>query len=339
MRGRLGSIIMKDCYRILVTGGAGFIGSHIVDRLLREGFEVTVIDNFSTGRLENIAPYLGRKDFRLVRGDIRDFSLVKNIMKDVDVVFHEAAFVGLTISLEDPVLVNDVNVTSTLYLLKASVDSNVKRFVFASSAAVYGETTSHLMVENMLPAPTSPYGVSKLAAESYTRSFYKAYGLETVALRYFNVYGPRQSFDIQTGYGGVIALFLNRLMKNMDLKVYGDGEQTRDFVYVRDVVEANMLALNRKSSLGEIFNIGSGSRTTVNHVAQVLKDSLNKKDIKNVYVDPRLGEFRHVYADISKARRILSYVPRFSFEQGIADLVEWCKTQWSPIDKKEIGTV
>lgn len=334
---KLDPIVMTKNYsRILVTGGAGFIGSHIVDRLLKEGFEVIVIDNFSTGRQENLAAYLGRKDFRLVRGDIRDFSLVKSIMTDADAVFHEAAFVSLTNSLEDPVLVNEVNVTSTLNLLKASVDSNVKRFVFASSAAVYGETTSPLMVEGMLPAPTSPYGVSKLAAESYTRSFYKAYGLETVALRYFNVYGPRQSFDIQTGYGGVIALFLNRLMKNMDLIIYGNGEQTRDFVYVQDVVEANMLALNRKNSVGEIFNIGSGCRTTVNQVAQALKDSLNKKDVKNVCVDPRLGEFTHVYADISKARRMLNYVPQFSFEKGIANLVEWCKTQCSPIDIKNL---
>jgi nucleoside-diphosphate-sugar epimerase len=182
----------------------------------------------------------------------------------------------------------------------------------------------------MLPMPTSPYGVSKLAAESYAHSFYKAYGLETVALRYFNVYGPRQSFDIQSCYGGVITLFLNRLMKNTELVIYGDGEQTRDFVYVQDVVEANMLALNSKNAVGEFLNIGSGDKTSVNQVAQVVKDSLNKKDIKNVYVDPRRGEFKDVHADINKAKRLLNYAPRFSLKLGIADLVEWYKTQWSP---------
>ena len=179
----------KNFRNVLVTGGAGFIGSHLVDRLLREGVEVTVIDNFSKGHLENIASHLERKDFHLVKGDIRNFNLVKDVLKNIDAVFHEAAFVSVVLSIENPVLVNDVNVTSTLNLLKASVDSNVKRFVFASSAAIYGETKSPLMVEDMLPTPTSPYGVSKLAAESYMRAFYKTYGLETVALRYFNVYG------------------------------------------------------------------------------------------------------------------------------------------------------
>ena len=325
----------KTCRNVLVTGGAGFIGSHLVDRLLREGFEVTVIDNFSKGRLENIAPYLGRKDFHLVKGDIRDFNLVKDIMKEVDAVFHEAAFVSIVLSIEDPVLVNDVNVTSTLNLLKASVDSNVKRFVFASSAAIYGETKSPLMAEDMLPGPTSPYGVSKLAAESYTRSFYKTYGLETVVLRYFNVYGPRQSFDIQSSYGGVITLFLNRLIRNMDFVIYGDGEQTRDFVYVQDVVEANMLALNGKNAVGESFNIGSGCRTTVNQVAQTIKNSFNRNDIKNLYADHRPGEVKHGYADINKARMMLNYAPRFSFKQGIADLVAWHKTQLRLTDIKD----
>jgi nucleoside-diphosphate-sugar epimerase len=311
---------------VLVTGGAGFIGSHIVDRLLQEGFEVTVIDNFSKGRIENISAHLQRKDFHLVKGDIRDLNLIKKTLKDVDAIFHEAAFVSVLLSIEDPILVNDVNLTSTLNLLKASIDSNVKRFVFASSAAVYGFPKVPLISETMIPEPTSPYGVSKLAAESYIRSFYKTYGLETVSLRYFNVYGPRQSFDIQSGYGGVITLFLNRLIRNMEPIIYGDGEQTRDFVYVQDIVEANMLALKRKDAVGE-FNIGSGCRTTVNQVALTIKKSLNRTDIKNSYANVRPSEVKHGYADISKARCILDYAPRFSFEQGIEDLVEWYKTQ------------
>lgn len=311
--------------RILVTGGAGFIGSHIVGRLLDESYDVTVIENFSKGKMENLAPFQGRADIHIVKGDIRDLKLVRRVMNDVDAVFHEAAFVSIVLSIEDPLLVHDVNVTSTLNLLKAAADSNVKRFVFASSAAVYGEPSSPLMVEDMPTAPTSPYGVSKLAAESYTRSFYKTYGLETVVLRYFNVYGPRQSFDIQSGYGGVITLFLQRLAKNMNLTIYGDGEQTRDFVYVEDVVEANILSLHSQNAVGGFFNIGSGCRTSVNELVQVLRDSL-KKDIQVVYADPRPGEVKHGYADIDKAKSTLGYVPRFNFKEGIARLIDWQHT-------------
>jgi UDP-glucose 4-epimerase len=309
--------------KILVTGGAGFIGSHIVGRLLDESYDVTVVDDFSKGRMENLAPYEDRKDLHIIRGDIRDSDLVKSLMPDIDVVFHEAAFVSVLLSIENPLFVHDVNVTSTLNLLKAAADSNVKRFVFASSSAVYGETTSPLMVEDMPPAPTSPYGVSKLAAENYTRSFYKTYGLETVALRYFNVYGPRQSFDINSGYGGVITLFLQRLAKNMDLIIYGDGEQTRDFVYVQDVVEANMLAINSKNVVGEFFNIGSGSRATVNEVVQALKNSLGMKHIRTVYAEPRPGEVKHGYANIDKAKTTFGYSPKVSFKEGIKRLVDW----------------
>jgi len=319
--------VTKRYSRILVTGGAGFIGSHIVDRLLNEGFDVTVIDNLFMGHLENIAHNQNKSEFHYVKGDIRDFDLVKNTMKDIDAIFHEAAFVSVTLSLQNPMLVNDVNVSGTLNLLKAAVDLNVKRFIFASSAAVYGETPTPRRGEEIPPEPAQPYGVSKLAAEAYTRSFCKSYGLETVALRYFNAFGPRQSFDIQCVYGGVIAIFLNRLVRNMAPIIYGDGEQTRDFVYVQDIVEANMLALNSKNAVGEFFNIGSGTETSVNKAAQVLKDGLNKRDIKNVYMDARAGELKRGYADISKANRMLNYAPRFSFEKGIADLVSWYSKQ------------
>lgn len=313
----------KRYSRILVTGGAGFIGSHIVDRLLGEGFDVTVLDNLSMGNLENIAQHKGKKEFHFVKGDIRNFDLVRNTVKDIDAVFHEAAFVSVTLSLEDPMLVNDVNVTGTLNLLKAAVDLNVKRFILASSAAVYGETATPRKGEEIPPEPAQPYGVSKLAAESYTRSFYGSYGLETVALRYFNVFGPRQRFDIQSPYGGVITIFVNRLIRNMAPIIYGDGEQTRDFVYIRDLVEANMLALNSKNAAGDFFNIGTGIETSINKVAEALKNSLNKKDIKNVYAENRPGELKRGYADISKAKKALNYAPKFSFEQGIAELVKW----------------
>ena len=309
--------------KILVTGGAGFIGSHIVDRLLNEGFEVTVIDNLDTGRLENFANHQSRKEFHLIKGDIRDFGLINELMKDVDVVFHEAALASVVFSVQNPILTNDINVTGTLNLLKASSDLHVKRFIYASSAAVYGDTQSPIKREDMNPNPTSPYGVSKLAAENYVKLFHKLYGLETVSLRYFNVYGPRQRFDIQCAYGGAITIFTNRLLKNMPPIIYGDGEQTRDFVYIQDVIEANILALNNKNAAGEVFNIGTGKNISINQIAEILKDKMNRKNLKNIYADPRPTDIRHGYADITKAKKILGYSPKFSIEEGLTKLVKW----------------
>jgi nucleoside-diphosphate-sugar epimerase len=316
----------KRYSKALVTGGAGFIGSHLVDRLLREGFEVTVLDNLTSGNMQNMPSDCAEGDFRFVKGDIRDLSLVRETTKDIDVVFHQAAFVSVTLSVKNPLLANDVNVSGTLNLLKASLDSGVKRFVFASSAAVYGETPSPMKGEDLIPQPSSPYGVSKLAAEGYVRSFYTVYGLETVSLRYFNVYGPRQSFDIDCAYGGVITIFLNRLLRDMSPMIFGDGEQTRDFVYVGDVVESNILALGCKNAAGDFFNIGTNERISVNLVAKVLKHLLKKEDVKNVYADPRPGDIQHVYADTTKAKRILGYSPEFSLEEGLAELIKWHTT-------------
>jgi len=244
-------------------------------------------------------------------------------MKDMDAVFHEAALASVTFSVKNPILSNDINVGGTVNLLKASSDLGVKRFIFASSAAIYGDTNSPLKKEDTILNPLSPYGVSKLAAEKYVQVFYRAYGLETVSLRYFNVYGPRQSFDIQGAYGGAITIFTNRLAKNMPPIIYGDGEQTRDFVYIQDVVNANMLALNSKKAAGEVFNIGTGKKSSVNEVAEVLKDTMNKKDLKNVYADPRPTDIRHGYADINKAKKILGYDPKFSIKEGLIELVKW----------------
>jgi len=309
--------------RILVTGGAGFIGSHIVDRLLNEGFEVTVIDNLATGHLKNIAHHQDNKKLHFIKVDIRDFTLVKETMKDVDMVFHEAALASVTLSVENPILTNDINVTGTLNLLKASSDLHVKRFIYASSAAVYGDTPSPQKREDMTPNPTSPYGVSKIAAENYVKLFHKVYGLETVSLRYFNVYGPRQRFDIQSAYGGAITIFTNRLLKNMPPIIYGDGEQKRDFVYIQDVIEANMLALNSKKAVGEVFNIGTGTNATVNQVANTLQEILNIKNLKPIHTSPRPTDIRHGYADISKAKKILGYNPKFFIKEGLTELVNW----------------
>ncbi len=313
----------KNRSRILVTGGAGFIGSHLADRLLNEGFVVTILDNLDTGRLENIVNNEGREEFRFVKGDILDFSMIKDTLKDIDAVFHEAALASVTLSVQNPILTNNINVTGTLNLLKASSDLGVKRFVYASSAAVYGDTPSPQKNEDMTPNPTSPYGASKLAAENYVKLFHKVYGLETVSLRYFNVYGPRQRFDIQSAYGGAITIFANRLLRNLPPIIYGDGEQTRDFVYIQDVVEANVLALNTKNAAGEVFNVGTGTSVSVNQVAQTLKEKMNRKDLESIYADPRPTDIRHGYADISKAQKILGYDPKFSFEEGLTELVNW----------------
>lgn len=322
--------MVKNYLRVLVTGGAGFIGSHLVDRLFKEDFEVTIIDNFDTGRLENIAPHQENKRFNFIKGDIRDFNLVKKLIKDVDAVFHEAALASVTLSVKNPLLANDVNVTGTLNLLKASSDLHVKRFIFASSAAVYGDTPIPQKREDMTLNPKSPYGVSKLAAENYVRLFNKVYGLETVSLRYFNVYGPRQRFDIKSTYGGAITIFTNRLLRNLPPVVYGDGKQTRDFVYVDDVIEANMLALNKVKAAGEVFNIGTGNSISVNQIAETLKEVMNKKDLKNIYDPPRPTDVKHGYADINKAKKILGYTPKFSFKEGLAQLVKWYTTNRHP---------
>lgn len=311
---------MTDYSRIVVTGGAGFIGSHLVDRLLTEGSEVTIIDSFETGQAQNVSCH---NNLQVIRGDIRDYALIKRTLKGADAVFHEAALASVVLSIRDPTIANEINVAGTLNLLKASLDLGVKRFVYASSAAVYGNTNRVQKKEDMPLSPTSPYGVSKLAAEKYVEIFHELYGLETISLRYFNVYGPRQRFDEKWAYGGVISIFLDRLLRNMPPVIYGDGKQTRDFVYVKDVVEANMLALRRNDAVGETFNIGTGKRITVNKVAQLLKRMTSKENLENVYSDSRLGDVRHGYADISKAKRILNYGPKFSMERGLEELVNW----------------
>jgi nucleoside-diphosphate-sugar epimerase len=313
----------KDYSRILVTGGAGFIGSHQVDRLLSESFEVTVIDDLSTGQAGNIARHKDRKGFGFIRGDIRDFKLVKKITKDVDAVFHEAALTSVPLSVKNPVLTNDINVTGTLNLLKASSDLHVKRFIYASSCAIYGNTPPPQKNEDMAPNPTSPYGTSKLAAENYVKLFHELYGLETISLRYFNVYGPRQNFSINGNEGGVITIFLNKMLRNTPPVTYGDGEQTRDFVHVQDVVEANMLALNSKSAAGEAFNIATGAKVSVNQMTDTLKEILNRKNLETIHTPPRTGDIRHIYADISKAEKVLGFHPKNTLKEGLMTLVDW----------------
>jgi len=304
------------CEKALVTGGAGFIGSHIVDRLLEDGVGVVVLDDLSGGNVANIRHHLGKEGFRFVQGDIRDSGLVKEVVSGVDVVFHYAALVSVQQSVADPVLVNDVNVAGTLNVLTAALDSGVRRFVYASSCAVYGDSDSLPIREDHPVNPISPYGVSKLAAEGYVRTFSSS--LQTVCLRDFNVYGPRQA---QNEYSGVITRFLTNLNQNRPLEIFGDGEQTRDFVHVKDVVEANLLALKEECVPGEVFNIASGEATTINQLAETLV-GIASGNVEFVHKNPRVGDIRHSYADISKAEKRLCYKPTVTLREGLRELVE-----------------
>jgi len=308
-----------DFSEILVTGGAGFIGSHIVDRLLDEGFKVRVLDNLSTGDKKNLAQHQNKKSFQFIEGDIRNFDLVKKTVKGVDAVFHEAALVSVTRSVENPLLSNEINVTGTVNLLKACVDAHVKRFVYASSCAVYGDTETLPNHENLAPKPLSPYAVEKLAAENYAKVFHNVYGLETVSLRYFNVYGPRQKYG---PYSGVISIFINRLLENKPPIICGDGKQTRDFINVKDVVEANMLALSKREAVGEVFNISTGEATAINKLTETIQKIMEKTDLKPVHAEPRPGDIKHSYGDITKARRNLKYEPKVQLEKGLSELVK-----------------
>jgi nucleoside-diphosphate-sugar epimerase len=304
---------------VLVAGGAGFIGSHIVDKLIDADAKVTVIDNLYTGQLENIEQHKQNKNFRFVKGDVCNLPLVKETVNGVDFVINVAAVVSVPRSIKDPLLVNEVNVKGTLNLLKASVDGHVKRFIQASSASVYGDAQTLPVCEDFAPKPLSPYAVSKLAADNYAAVFHQVYGLETVCLRYFNVYGPRQA---NNPYSGAITIFANDLLGSRPPKIFGDGEQTRDFVFVEDVASANLLALTERSAVGEIFNIATGEATTINKLVQTLQEIMGKRNLKPVYEAPRCGDVRHSCASIEKAKTLLGYEPVFSLEKGLKVLVQ-----------------
>jgi nucleoside-diphosphate-sugar epimerase len=309
-----------DFSKILVTGGAGFIGSHIVDRLLYEGIKVKVLDNISTGEKNNLVHHQNNKSLEFIVGDIRDFDLVRKLVKDVDAVIHEAALVSILRSIEDPLLSNEINVRGTLNLLKACADAHIKRFVLASSCAVYGDSETLPNHENAIPMPLSPYAVDKLAIENYAKVFHKVYGLETVSLRYFNVYGSRQKYG---PYSGVISIFIKRILENKPPIIFGNGNQTRDFVNIKDVVEANILALSNTNVAGKVFNIGTGRPTKINKLAVTIQEILGKDILKPVHTKDRLGNIRHSYGDITNAKQILEYVPQFNLINGLENLVEW----------------
>jgi len=311
-----------NCNKALVTGGAGFIGSHIIDRLLERDFDVKAVDNLSSGRLENIDMHLKNAKFHFTKGDIRDEETVRRVFRDVDIVFHEAAFVGISESIHKPLLANDINVNGMLNVLEASLRSGVKRVIVASSAAVYGEPKTLPIREDSTPCPESPYAASKLATELYAKAYHRTYGLETVCFRYFNVYGPRQALG---PYAAVITAFVDDLIKDRRPTIYGDGEQTRDFINVQDAVQANILAME-KNCAGEVFNIATGSSVTINHLLEAVKRALGKSKIKPKYCEQRPNDIRQSCGDIRKANKILGFKSEISLERGLKDFVQYHRT-------------
>ena len=303
--------------RYLVTGGAGFIGSHIAEELVERGHEVRIVDNFLTGKRENIASFLDK--IELIEGDIRDFSLCKRASDGVDFVLHQAALPSVPRSIENPLMTNEINVKGTLNLLLASRDAGVKKFVFASSSSVYGDDQRLPKKEGEEGAPLSPYAISKLVGEMYCQVFSQIYSLSTVCLRYFNIFGPRQ--DPYSQYSAVIPNFINKMVKGESPTIFGDGEQSRDFTYVANVVEANKLAVEAEDVSGEILNIACGERTTVNSLVVEINQIL-KKDIKAIYDKPCPGDVMHSYADISEAENVLKYKPLVSFTEGLKRTIQ-----------------
>ena len=304
--------------QLLVTGGAGFIGSHLIERLVRDGFAVRVLDNLSTGRLENLAPVL--REVELLEGDIRDKDTVSRAVRGVDTVFHLAALGSVPRSVANPGETNWTNVEGTLNVLVAARDSGVRRLIYSSSSSVYGDTPSLPKHEELATLPVSPYGVSKLAAELYCRVFWQAYGMETIALRYFNVFGPRQ--DARSQYAAVIPQFLSRIQRHQSPIIYGDGMQSRDFTYVENVVAANLLATEATSGFGEAFNIAAGGQVTVVDLARRLVDLVGST-VRITYTKSRPGDIRHSFAAIERAKYILGYRPVVGLDEGLQRTVAW----------------
>jgi nucleoside-diphosphate-sugar epimerase len=304
--------------KYLITGGAGFIGSNIVEELVKRGHPVKVIDNFLTGKRENISSFLDKIEF--IEGDIRDSDVCNRALEGVDFVLHQAALPSVPRSIEDPLLTTEINIKGTLNILLASREAKVKGFVFASSSSVYGDDPNLPKKEDIVGNPLSPYAISKIAGEKYCRVFSQIFGLSTVCLRYFNIFGPRQ--DPSSQYAAVIPNFITRMLEGKSPTIFGDGEQSRDFTYVSNVVEANILASKAKGVSGEVFNIGCGERTTVNSLVLSLNEIL-KEEISSSYEESRPGDVRHSFADISKARKMLKYEPQVPFGEGLEETVRW----------------
>jgi nucleoside-diphosphate-sugar epimerase len=303
----------------LVTGGAGFIGSHIAESLAQSGARVRIIDDLSTGHIENVEGLCGRVDF--IRGSLNDRPALERALEDVELVFHEAAIPSVPRSIFNPRATHEACVDATFNLLEAARSKGVRRLVYAASSSAYGDQPTLPKTEAMKPAPLSPYAVAKLVGEYYCHVWARAYGLETVCLRYFNVFGPRQ--DPSSPYSGVISKFIDCLMSNQSPVIFGDGEQSRDFTYVANAVDANLRAAQTARGIGETINIATGERTTLNQLLQILKSLTLKENVTAEYKENRPGDVRHSLADVSRARELLGYQPRVGVIEGLRLTIDW----------------
>jgi UDP-glucose 4-epimerase len=307
--------------KTVVTGGAGFIGSNLVGALLQDGHEVHIIDNLSTGKHENLIDLVSQTDCTFVEGSVTDLDLLRTVFRDIDCVFHQAAIPSVQRSVDDPRATNDANVNGTLAVLIAARDCGVKKVVYASSSSVYGDTPTLPKTEEMIPNPKSPYAVSKLTGEYYCRVFSEVYGLKTVCLRYFNVYGPKQ--DPSSDYAAVIPRFITRALEQQPPIIYGDGTQTRDFTYVNDVAHANIQSM--KQEVEGIFNIACGERISVNELATIAMELVGV-NLAVIYDEPRSGDIKDSLADISRARKELVFNPEYSLTDGLEETIRWFQT-------------
>ena len=308
--------------RVIVTGGAGFIGSHLVEELLHRGATVVVVDDFSSGKEANLARMKG--PLEVVRQSITELGALQASFRSAELVFHLAARTSVPRSVADPVETNRVNIDGTVNVLVAARDAKARRIVYAASSSAYGETPTLPKTEAMRPEPISPYGVTKYVGELYCQVFGRCYGLENVSIRYFNVFGPRQ--DPGSPYSGVLSRFITAMLENQQPTVYGDGEQSRDFTYVSNVVDATLRAAETPGVSGLVFNGGTGSRVTLNQTLALLS-KISGKPVNTKYDSPRAGDIRDSQADISLARQMLGYVPSVDFEEGLRRTWEWYKSQ------------
>jgi nucleoside-diphosphate-sugar epimerase len=315
--------------RYLVTGGAGFIGSNTVDELVRRGHSVVVLDDLSGGKEENLAEV--RNKITFIKGSISDIEIIRRAIFEADYVIHLAARTSVPFSMKDPIETNRINIDGTLNVLVAARDAKVKRVVFAASSSAYGETPTLPKVESMEPQPISPYGVTKFVGELYLQTFGRCYGLENVCLRYFNIFGPRQ--DPTSQYSGVMAKFCTAFLEETEPVIFGDGTQSRDFTYVDNAVQANLLACEAPAASGKVFNVGTGDRINLNQVVEAL-GRISGKPMKPRYDPPRDGDIRDSQADISRARAVLGYEPTVALEEGLQRTFEWYRaTQTKTVSK------
>ena len=314
--------------KVLVTGGAGFIGSNLCEELLNRNNVVVCLDNFATGKRENVAPFLTNANFTLIEGDIRTFSDCEKAVKNVDYVLHQAALGSVPRSINDPITSNDVNVGGFLNMLVACKEANIKRFVYAASSSTYGDSESMPKVEDVIGKPLSPYAVTKYVNELYADVFSKTYGLETIGLRYFNVFGRRQ--DPNGAYAAVIPKFVSQLMKRESPVINGDGNFSRDFTYIDNVVQANLLSLvtTDTNAINTVYNVAFGDRNTLNDLMSHLKEYLSDfdsqiREVPVVYGPNRVGDIPHSHASVAKAKEYLKYNPQYSLQQGLKEAVKW----------------